>query len=214
MSKLNGTLSAAAAEVAARLTASLALVEGRRMGAGAGVVWRADGLVLTNNHVISERRDHARVTLADDRQFDARVLARDAEVDLALLEIEGGGEFPAARIGDSRTLRVGELVFAIGHPWGLRNTVTGGIISHLTTAHTDGPRREFPVIRTDARLAPGNSGGPLVNAAGEVVGLNAMIFGGDQGIAIPSAVAQEFIAAAGVQNTTTEEPTRVHAEWL
>jgi serine protease Do len=213
MTSLNGALSAQLAAALDAVRPSLAVVEGRRMGAGAGVVWRADGLVLTNNHVVSSRRDHARVTLADDRQFRARVLGRDPEVDLAVLQIEDGGEFPAASIGDSARLRVGELVFAIGHPWGLRDTVTGGIVSHLTTAHTDGPRRAFPVIRTDARLAPGNSGGPLVNAAGEVVGLNAMIFGGDQGIAIPSALAVEFIAGLGLAQAE-KEAAPVHAEWM
>jgi len=182
------------------ITERLVIVQGRRSGAGAGIVWSADGLVLTNYHVISERRDEALVTFADDEPFEALVLARDPEVDLALLRIEAEGLLPA-EIGDSNALRVGELVYAIGHPWGQRNAVTAGVVSHLTTAHTRGPRERIPIIRTDARLAPGNSGGPLLNAAGQVVGINTMIVGGDQGVAIPSAVAQDFVKHATQEKT-------------
>lgn len=214
MAEWQHLLTAAPAELAAGVRASLVMVQGRRMGAGAGVMWRGDGLVLTNDHVLSARRAEARVTLADDRQFRARVLGRDPEVDLALLQIEAAEEFPAARIGDSAALRVGELVFAMGHPWGERNSVTAGIVSHHTTARTNGARQVFPIIRTDARLAPGNSGGPLVNARGEVVGLNAMILGGDQGIAIPSAVAAEFVAGLDVPPLAALKATPVESHWL
>jgi serine protease Do len=88
------------------------------------------------------------------------------------------------------------MVFAFGHPWGQRAVLTAGVLSAVTTIRTQ--NGEFPVLRTDARLAPGNSGGPLLNAAGEVIGLNAMIFGGDQGIAIPVAVIQAFLQKARV----------------
>jgi serine protease Do len=159
-------------------------------------LWSRDGLVLTNRHVLG--RHTPRVLLSDERQFDAEVLASDEEVDLALLRIKGA-DLPAAYIGDSKKLRVGELVFTLGHPWGQRNAASFGIVSHLDTARTRGRRGVIPVIRTDARLAPGNSGGPLVNAAGEVVGINTMIVGGDQGIAIPTAVALEFIAQVGAK---------------
>jgi serine protease Do len=152
-------------------------------------------LVLTNNHVVSTRWDRALVTLWDNRELEAQVVARDEEVDLALLRVAGDDLTPAI-VGDSTDLRVGALVFAFGHPWGQRNSATAGIVSYLTTAETRGPRKLIPVIRTDARLAPGNSGGPLVNAAGEVVGINTMIVGGDQGFVIPSAVAQEFVFQA------------------
>lgn len=98
-------------------------------------------------------------------------------------------------IGDSTQLRVGELVFTLGHPWGQRNAASFGIVSQLGNAQTRGRRGLIPIIRTDARLAPGNSGGPLLNAAGEVVGINTMIVGGNQGIAIPSAVALDFVTS-------------------
>lgn len=185
-------ISAAVAEVKPSLVAVFA----RRYGAGAGILWSRDGLVLTNRHVLG--RHSPSVLLADERQFEAEVIATDEEVDLALLRI-AGNDLPAARIADSTQLRVGELVFTLGHPWGQRNAASFGIVSHLDTAQTRGRRGVIPVIRTDARLAPGNSGGPLVNAAGEVVGINTMIVGGDQGIAIPTAVALEFVAQVNDQ---------------
>lgn len=189
---LNTLFLSESAALAEAIFERLITVQGRRMGAGAGMIWSTDGLVLTNNHVLSQRRDHALVTFADNEQFDGEVLARDAEVDLALLRIEAE-PLEAIEVGDSTKLRIGELVYAIGHPWGQRNAVTAGVVSHMTTAQTDGPRELIPIIRTDARLAPGNSGGPLVNTAGQVVGINTMIVGGDQGMAIPSAVALEFV---------------------
>ncbi len=172
---------------------SLATVFARRRGAGAGILWSADGLVLTNRHVLNHQQPY--VLLNDGRQFDAEVVATDAEIDMALLRIRTQN-LPAARIGDSTQLRVGEMVFTLGHPWGQRNAASFGIVSQLGNARTEGPHKVIPIIRTDARLAPGNSGGPLLNAAGEVVGINTMIVGGDQGIAIPSAVAQEFVERA------------------
>jgi serine protease Do len=169
---------------------SLVTVQGTLHGGGAGIIWQPNGLILTNNHVLGDRDPV--VTLADDRQFEADILGIDPYVDLAILKIDAE-DLPAANIADSTQVRVGEMVFAIGHPWGHRNAVTAGIISHLTHAETRGSRRLVPIIRTDARLAPGNSGGPLVNAAGEVLGINTMIVGGDQGVAIPSAVAKDLV---------------------
>jgi serine protease Do len=180
--------------VIAEARPSLVTVFAKRYGAGAGILWNADGLVLTNRHVLGHQKP--KVLLADERQFDAEVVASDEEIDLALLRIDGN-ELLAARIGDSTQLRVGELVLTLGHPWGQRNAASFGIVSQLTDARTQGRRGLIPIIRTDARLAPGNSGGPLLNAAGEVVGINTMIVGGDQGIAIPSAVALEFVGREG-----------------
>jgi serine protease Do len=174
-----------------RVHHSLVIVRNGGRGAGAGIIWRSDGLILTNNHVLG--RGHPVVTLADDREYEARLVNRDPEIDMALLEIEAPNLTPAV-IGDSTALSVGTLTFAIGHPWGLRGSVTAGVISHMTTATTNGTKGIVPVIRTDATLAPGNSGGPLVNTTGEVVGINTMIVGGDQGVAIPAAVAMDFVS--------------------
>jgi len=177
-------------ELLARVRPALAIVHNGRRGAGAGVLV-GDGLVLTSHHVVARGRSF-KVTLDDGASHEARVLFSEPETDLALLGIPANG-YPSA-VFSEREPRPGEMVFAFGHPWGQRAVLTGGVLSAVTSART--PRGEFPVLRTDARLAPGNSGGPLLNAAGEVMGLNAMIFGGDQGIAIPSSVIRAFLEKA------------------
>ena len=177
-------------ELLTRVRPVLAIVHNGRRGAGAGVL-AGDGLVLTSHHVVARGRSF-KVKLDDDASYEAHVLAYEPETDLALLEIPANGR-PSA-VFSKREPCPGELVFAFGHPWGQRAVLTGGVLSAVTSARTR--RGEIPVLRTDARLAPGNSGGPLLNAAGEVIGLNAMIFGGDQGIAIPSSVIRKFLEKA------------------
>lgn len=190
---LTDSLNAAVAGAAQRALRSLVVVHNGRRGAGAGIVWREGGLIVTNFHVVARGKMH--VTLDDGRQFDTAVIARDHSIDLALLRIEGL-DLPPALIADSRSLKVGQLVMAIGHPWGQRNTITTGVISGLGTAITRGERGSVPVIRTDAGLAPGNSGGPLVNAVGGVIGLNTLLVGGDLGVALPSHVVEAFVSKA------------------
>lgn len=172
-----------------RVKRSLVQVINERSGAGAGLVWRGDGVILTNNHVAGRRR--LEVVLANGSRYPATLLARDPDVDLAVLKIEAAN-LPTALIADSRDLRVGQIVFAVGHPWGQVGFVTAGIVTALGAASTRGGR-QVPIIRSDAALAPGNSGGPLVNAAGGVVGINTLIVGGDQGLAVPIHLASEFI---------------------
>jgi len=183
-------LNTALDDLLARVRPVLAIVHNGRRGAGAGVLV-GEGLVLTSNHVVARGRSF-KVTLDDGASYEARVLSHNPETDLALLSIPANGH-PSA-VFSEREPRPGELVFAFGHPWGERAVLTGGVLSAVTVART--PSREIPILRTDARLAPGNSGGPLLNAAGEVIGINAMIFGGDQGIAIPASVIREFLGMA------------------
>lgn len=168
--------------VTSTIRRSLVVVQGHRFGTGAGIIWQKNGIILTNNHVVNSRSP--RVILPDGREFRASILARDPEIDLAVLSIEVDGLTPA-RIADSQQLRVGQLVLAVGHPWGQRDYVTAGVISALIQAETRQPGRRVLVIRTDATLAPGNSGGPLVDASGSVIGINTLIVGGDQSVAIP-----------------------------
>lgn len=167
---------------------SLVVVRGRRDSAGAGIVWRKNGVILTNNHVVNGQAPM--VQLSDERQLPAEILQRDPEIDLALIQVDAR-ELEAARAAPSGRARTGELVFAIGHPWGQRNFVTVGIISAQGELETRSGRR-VAFLRTDAHLAPGNSGGPLVNANGEVIGINTLVFGGDQGMAIQVQVAEQF----------------------
>jgi len=139
-------------------------------GLGSGFIISADGYVMTNHHVV-EGSEQITVTLADKREFSAKLIGSDQRTDVALLKIDASG-LPAARIGDSNRLRVGEWVIAIGSPFGLENTVTAGIVS--AKARETG---EFlPFIQTDVAVNPGNSGGPLINMRGEVVGINSQIF--------------------------------------
>lgn len=171
---------------------SLVVVRNGHFGAGSGVIIRQDGFILTNNHVVGKKPP--RVIMEDNQEIQAEIVAREAEIDLALLKVPTDKLVPAEFA--QQGVRVGEIALAIGHPWGQRGCVTAGVVSSLTMAHTHGKRRQVPVIRTDAALAPGNSGGPLINAAGEILGINTLIVGGDQGVAISEQVARAFVAEA------------------
>jgi serine protease Do len=153
-------------------------------GSGAGILWAPD-LVVTNAHVV--RGAPARVGLADDRRLDAELVALDRRADLAVLRIARSGLAPAV-LGDSDTLRVGALVVALGHPLGVRRTLTAGVVHALGPAGRDGRRW----IHADVRLAPGNSGGPLADTAGRVVGVNTLIAGG-LALAIPVNEVRRFV---------------------
>ena len=175
-------------------------------GVGTGIVWRSNANtsdVLTNFHVVAHTK-HIRVMLSDDREADAEITNRSPELDLALLKIKLGNLAPAP-VADSSKLRVGEWVFAIGNPWGARDVVTHGIVSGFGKVEIRGTNRTAEYVRSDVTLAPGNSGGPLLNARGEVIGINAMILGGDLSVAIPSHVAAEWLAGQ------RDKPVRVVA---
>jgi len=155
-------------------------------GTGSGVTVTPDGFVVTNSHVV-EHADSIQVSLADGTSFGAVVVGQDPATDLALLRGSGSG-LPIAQLGDSDRLRVGQLAIAIGNPYGFQNTVTSGVISALSrTLRSRTGRLIENVIQTDAALNPGNSGGPLVDSHGEVIGINTAIIQYAQGIcfAIP-----------------------------
>ena len=153
-------------------------------GVGSGFILTSDGYIMTNAHVV-EGADEVLVTLTDDREFKARIVGADKRTDVAVVKIEATG-LPAVKVGDVNRLKVGEWVMAIGSPFGLKNTVTAGIVSAKQRDTGD----YLPFIQTDVAINPGNSGGPLINMRGEVVGINSQIYsrsGGFMGIsfAIP-----------------------------
>ncbi|MBI1993984.1 MAG: DegQ family serine endoprotease, partial [Deltaproteobacteria bacterium] len=155
---------------------------------GSGFIIDRDGSILTNNHVV-ENAQKITVKLADESEFEAKVVGKDPKTDIAVIKINAKGNFSVPPLGDSDQLQVGEWVMAIGNPFGLDNTVTAGIVSAKGRHIGAGPYDNF--IQTDASINPGNSGGPLINLRGEVVGINTAIIG--IGFAIPINLVKELL---------------------
>ncbi|HET7271977.1 MAG TPA: trypsin-like peptidase domain-containing protein, partial [Rubrobacter sp.] len=173
MAEVSSTIALAGTWMVEDAQRSVVQVRSSGRGIGAGVIWPGDGLVLTNYHVVAGGRGNVQVALYDGRTLGADVVKSSRSLDLALLHLVGApDELPAALIGDSDALRVGELVYAIGHPWGRVGSVSVGIVGGVGELRTPGSSTRY--VRSDVALAPGNSGGPLLNARGEVVAINAM----------------------------------------
>jgi serine protease Do len=173
-------------------------------GSGSGVIWDSEGLILTNAHVV--RRKQAHVELWDGRGFPAVVAARDEHRDLAALRINTFG-LPAASAADSSRVRAGELVMAVGNPLGFVGALTTGVV-HAVGAFAGLGRR--PWVQANIRLAPGNSGGPLADAQGRVIGINTMVVSGGLALAAPSNAIVEFLQRGpAVKLGVTIRPVRV-----
>jgi serine protease Do len=182
------------AELAAKVSASVVVVRGMRNGAGSGVVWNDQGLVVTNAHVVPG--EWAEVELPNRGRLRAQLVARSRHLDLAALQIvpplPTSGLVPAA-IGDSGRLNVGELVVAVGNPLGERNAITLGIVGG--TGSTSWPDGQRDVLRLSITLRPGNSGGALADVQGRIVGIPHMVVGQGLALAVPSRVVGQFLRA-------------------
>ena len=175
-------------EIAEQLRRSTVVVHAGDRGNGSGVIWSTDGVIITNAHVA--RASQMRIQLWDGREFDASVVSRDTRRDLAALRISAAS-LPAAAAADSSQIRPGELAIAIGNPLGFVGALTTGVI------HAVGPLRRWgsePWVQADVRLAPGNSGGPLADARGRVIGINTMV-AGRLALAVPSNAVSNFLAS-------------------
>jgi S1-C subfamily serine protease len=175
-----------------RVHRSLVYISNGR-GAGAGTIWHADGLIVTNAHVV-QGRQHLQATLPDGRRLPARLLAADPDRDLAALSVDAS-DLPTIEIGDSRTVRPGQWVMAVGHPWGIQGSVTSGVVIGSGDSLPEmRPGRDW--IALSLHMRPGHSGGPLVDSAARLIGINTLITGPDVGFAIPVQTVKSFLKEA------------------
>jgi S1-C subfamily serine protease len=191
------------AELADKARSSLVTVVQKGVGAGSGVLW-APGWVVTNAHVV--RRGHSIVRLPDGQEATARQRGSDGQHDLAVLEIDSEIGTPAA-IGDSQALRPGEWVYAIGNPWGVPAAMTAGVVIDARAGQGG------ELLALDLHLRPGHSGGAVLNARGEVVGINTMMNGPDVGLAISSAVVRRYLTQAGLGRSLSDVQPKSSARW-
>lgn len=211
MSTLLQQINEDAATISARVLDSLVQINNGHRGVGAGAIWQRDGLIITNAHVIIGRRGQVSnslsVTLSDRRDFAARLVAYDVQRDLAALRIDAP-ELTPIEIGDSRALQAGDLVFALGFPWGVKGGATSGVIigSGAQLPEIGDNQREW--IAASLHLRPGHSGGPMVDSRGRVIGINTLMNGPEVGIAIPIHVAEEFLKTVA-SNIQTLKPTNI-----
>ena len=179
------------AVLAGQVQRSLVRVEsGRWGGAGAGTIWHSDGLILTNAHVVRSRK--LRVALPNGKRLPARIVARDQDLDLAALSVQSSG-LPTIELGDSGLLRPGHWVFAFGHPWGVDGAATAGIVIGQGANLPERPAFGRDWLAVNLHYRPGHSGGPLVNAEGQLVGINTVMHGPDVGLAVPVDEVKRFL---------------------
>lgn len=183
-------LNSAFAGVLNDVSASVVQVRDQSRGAGAGTIWHSDGLIVTNAHVVQQ--GPLTVALRDGRVFDATLLARDDQHDLAALSVDAH-DLPAIQVGSASDLHPGQWVMAVGHPWGIANAATSGVLIGV------GKHAELPAepgrdwVIADLHLRPGNSGGPMIDSHGRIIGVNTLITGPNVGVAVSVDVVKAFL---------------------
>jgi serine protease Do len=196
MSTLFQQLNDELAEMIARVQQSVVQIRDHSRGAGAGTIWHSDGLIVTNAHVV--HRGPLQVALSDGRVLTAKLLARDDERDLAALTVEAD-HLPVIQPGNSRRLQAGQWVCAVGHPWGITNAATGGVVIGLSNHIAElpvGAIGQNDWVVADLHLRPGNSGGPLVDVEGRLVGVNTIMTGMGVGMAVGVDAVKDFLKRA------------------
>ena len=203
--------------MADRVRKSLVQVSVGRGGSGSGVVLAADGLVVTNAHVVSRNSGRPpgklQVTLPNGPVMTAVLLAKDDDLDVAVLKIEQPDGKPTElypiEMGDSRALRAGQWVMAMGHPWGVAGAVAAGILIGAGSDLPEAPGGERDWVVVDLALRPGHSGGPLVDHQGRLIGMSTMMAGLEVGMAVPAHVIEEFVARSLAGDPGADEPDAV-----
>ena len=181
------------ADVVAGARQSLVQVRNGGRGAGAGSIWHSDGLIVTNAHVAGSRS--LQVTLPDGRDLPATLLAHDRNLDLAALSVKADG-LPTISLGESRQLQPGQVVLAMGHPWGVTGAVSAGVVIGMGSHQPDAPTSRRDWLVANLRLRPGHSGGPMMDVQGRLVGINTMITGPEVAMAVPTHVVKDFLQDA------------------
>lgn len=184
---------AGVAEIGQRALVRISSGQGWGQGSGAGTIWHPEGLIVTNAHVVA--RGALRVTLPDGRTLPAKVLAASRELDLAALSVDAS-DLPTIELSSTRALQPGTWVLALGHPWGIYNSATAGIVIGAGDEFPEMPANGREWVVLSLHLRPGHSGGPLLDAEGRLVGINTMISGPDVGFAIPVHVVKRFLKQA------------------
>ncbi len=193
---------------------SVVQIRDGRGGHGAGTIWHSDGLILTNAHVV--RRGPVEIVLDDGRVLTASVIARDDERDLAALSVEGH-DLPTIKPGDSRTLHAGQWVMAVGHPWGVTNAVTGGIVIGVNQTMPELKVYTQDWVVADLHLRPGNSGGPMIDVAGQLIGVNTLMTGPGVGVAVAVESVKDFLKRAlndGRAVPSIQTPAATPPQWI
>jgi len=201
-----------AAIVSDRVLNSLVQINNGHRGVGAGAIWRRDGLILTNAHVILGRSgqvsSNISVTLRNGHDHPARLIAYDLQRDLAALKIDAQ-ELSPIEIGDSHNLKTGDLVLALGFPWGIKGGATSGVVIGSGDQLPELGDNKQEWIAASLHLRPGHSGGPMIDSLGRVIGINTLMNGPEVGVAIPVHVAEEFLKEVSAHRPDTPTTTRV-----